>query len=723
MNAARRLLSLTITALALTSGVSAADRPNLVKNAGFEQAGDDPSQAADFVLKGDATRKFAGTAYEFSSMGVALDSALDLDGDGKHEGSVAQDVPIDATLPGRWFRFIVRGLPEDGFDVAGDNLHMKVDFFGDKGKRPLDGVTRKIYPQVTQERQDLAANGAGKKGGAATWKTYAFEFRLPFADIDQVRVSVGFRGGEGKGTGASFYVDELALIAIPTPADAPQDATIRAAAPVAVDPAKLVPLAGRWSYLPADGEKVEKGGRGLVVNHTNGDRLFFEDGDGRYVNPFAENMSAWLKKGYLDLSGALVDEDRIKPDNVTVSFESTSMIVHAGNLPNHPTAKFPSPPGSGDRNPSYIQEHDYTYHIPLQPERNPDARAMDLNNANRALNMGAIGIAINGVVFYNPFDIGMTDATDFMDRCCGHPSPDNRYHYHKYPVCVKSPFADEGKEHSPLIGWAFDGFAIYGPYEGEGVMAKDSKENPLNAFNGHADPERGWHYHVTPGKFPYIIGGYWGQVDRRNMRGGGMMAGGPGGPGGPGRPGGPGGPGAGPRGPGGPGGFRPRPHPVMTALDLDGDGALSAKETAAAPESLRGLDRNGDGTLSAEELRPDGPPGGGPGGRGGPGGPPPGGPGGPPPGGPDGPPPGRGGPGAAGFRPPPLPALLALDLDGDRTVSTKEIAAASESLRGLDRNGDGVLSAEELRPEGPPGGGPDGRGGPPPGGPGGPPPG
>ena len=124
----------------------------------------------------------------------------------------------------------------------------------------------------------------------------------------------------------------------------------------------------------------------------------------------------------------------------------------------------------------------------------------------------------------------MQDATDLMDRCCGHPSPDNRYHYHKYPVCVKSPFADEGTEHSPPIGWAFDGYAIYGPYEAEGLMAKDSKDNPLNDFNVHRDAHRGWHYHVTPGKFPYIIGGFWGKVkELRRPR----PPGGRGGPGGP----------------------------------------------------------------------------------------------------------------------------------------------------------------------------------------------
>ena len=136
-----------------------------------------------------------------------------------------------------------------------------------------------------------------------------------------------------------------------------------------------------------------------------------------------------------------------------------------------------------------------------------------------------------------------------LDRCCGHPSPGFEYHYHKYPVCVKSPWTDDGKGHSPLIGFAFDGFLIFGPYEAEGELAKDSHKNPLNAFNIHYDEARGWHYHVTPGKFPHLIGGYWGLADSRNrtrpprprgMSGPGGMGGsgrrGPSGPPPPGRP-------------------------------------------------------------------------------------------------------------------------------------------------------------------------------------------
>jgi hypothetical protein len=120
-----------------------------------------------------------------------------------------------------------------------------------------------------------------------------------------------------------------------------------------------------------------------------------------------------------------------------------------------------------------------------------------------------------------------------MDRCCGHPNQVGEYHYHKYPICLNSLWSDEGNAHSPLLGWAFDGYPIYGPYESKDKMAKDvTGSMALNGFNMHYDPQRGWHYHVTPGKFPYVIGGYWGTADQRDVRRMGPRPGGRG-PGGP----------------------------------------------------------------------------------------------------------------------------------------------------------------------------------------------
>jgi hypothetical protein len=73
----------------------------------------------------------------------------------------------------------------------------------------------------------------------------------------------------------------------------------------------------------------------------------------------------------------------------------------------------------------------------------------------------------------------------------------------------------------------------------------------------------------------------------------------------------------------------PPQHPVVAALDADGDGALSADEIKRAAESLKALDKDSDGKLTGDELRPRGGAGGrgpqggaarGPAGPGGPGG-------------------------------------------------------------------------------------------------------
>ncbi len=216
-------------------------------------------------------------------------------------------------------------------------------------------------------------------------------------------------------------------------------------------------------------------------------------------------------------------EQRQSADNVRIRFTDKHLVMRSKNLPNHPTAEFPDRWRALDGNPNYIAQKDMTWHLPLTPRENTSDRVAmkDENNNDHALPMGPIGVAINGVVFFNPFDHLLDeDAVWRLDRCCGHPAPNSLYHYHKYPVCVKSPWTDDGTGHSPVIGFAFDGFPVYGPYAAKGELARESTSNPLNEFNVHSDKARGWHYHVTPGKFPHIIGGYWGVVDPSNRRSG-----------------------------------------------------------------------------------------------------------------------------------------------------------------------------------------------------------
>ncbi len=246
----------------------------------------------------------------------------------------------------------------------------------------------------------------------------------------------------------------------------------------AVDPTPLTHLSGHW-----------------YVSKAQPFVYYFKDAD-RYLDLFSYHRQDSNKDGI---------------ENLIVRHDATHIILDSQGYPNHPTAVFPN---SG--NPNRIEIQRFQFRLPLEPK---------LNDHVTRVPMGPIGMALNGVVFFNPFEAGGLNAVEgysevWLDSCCGHPEQRGVYHYHKYPVCVKSPFRDNGRQHSPVIGFAFDGFPVYGPYEVDGVMAKDQTgDNALDVCNGHSDTQRGYHYHVTPGRFPYVIGGYAGVVDPANFRG------------------------------------------------------------------------------------------------------------------------------------------------------------------------------------------------------------
>jgi hypothetical protein len=88
--------------------------------------------------------------------------------------------------------------------------------------------------------------------------------------------------------------------------------------------------------------------------------------------------------------------------------------------------------------------------------------------------LGQIGVWINGVAIYNPWD-GMTYNTDSVwqhnayyfegtsfDDCLGHPDAHGCYHHHVNPKCLYNDA--DSTHHSPIIGYAFDGYPVYGAY-------------------------------------------------------------------------------------------------------------------------------------------------------------------------------------------------------------------------------------------------------------------
>lgn len=314
--------------------------------------------------------------------------------------------------------------------------------------------------------------------------------------------------------------------------------------------------------------------------------------------------------------------------NVKVEVIDDLIVVHSDGIPDHATGPFPN-----RHNPNTIRRQDYTFKIPLHPQWSDHITRTP---------MGPIGVAINGIPFYNPYNAQGQDAAknEVFDECCGHPDPAGRYHYHIYPKCVHTSFKDEPGKHSGLIGYAFDGYAIYGPNGEDGKPPTD-----LDECNGHTDSARGYHYHVT-NKFPYIIGGYHGVVERSNFDGRqrdmammnalaapddggpGNGSGGGNGPGpGNGPPGGPGG-GNGPRGQNGPpAGYHLLPRFAMENLNLTDEERTKLADLEAEVKTKLKAILTADQYKQLEQMTPPGPrrqgrgqPGGGGPGGGGPGG-------------------------------------------------------------------------------------------------------
>jgi outer membrane protein assembly factor BamB len=140
--------------------------------------------------------------------------------------------------------------------------------------------------------------------------------------------------------------------------------------------------------------------------------------------------------------------------------------------------------------------------------------------------------------------------------------------------------------------------------------------------------------------------------------------------------------------------------PVLVALDADQNREISADEINGSPAAIETMDKNQDAKISEDELRPEfGNRGGGPGGQNRPQGRREGGPGG------RG---GRGGRGGPGGMMRFMPVHAALDADESGAIDAAEIKDAAAALLKLDRNTDGKLTEDEVRPQfgggGPPSG-------------------
>jgi hypothetical protein len=209
-----------------------------------------------------------------------------------------------------------------------------------------------------------------------------------------------------------------------------------------------------------------------------------------------EGANTWDATRKISVSG----EKRWSNRFATATTNDTRHITGNG-LPDHTTGTFPVATSDAaypyDRNPNIITEQNDDIELPANP-----APAASPTCAG-----GEVGIMLSGVRLFSAIDAPGRDAVAYevQDRCGGHPERTGRYHYHALSTCI----ADGGTGHSKLVGYAFDGFGIYG-YRGED--GKELTNARLDVCHGHthAIDWNGkrvtmFHYHATH-EYPYTVG-------------------------------------------------------------------------------------------------------------------------------------------------------------------------------------------------------------------------
>ena len=135
--------------------------------------------------------------------------------------------------------------------------------------------------------------------------------------------------------------------------------------------------------------------------------------------------------------------------------------------------------GPWNGNPNTPSNQNFVFKIP----RNPTQQT----GTTTAIGLGHIGVLTNGVSIFNVFDANYWDSTankwamqgagtthhtwnrnaypvegPGFDACLGHPQQQGEYHHHASPTCLYN--QKDSTHHSPIIGYALDGFPVYGAY-------------------------------------------------------------------------------------------------------------------------------------------------------------------------------------------------------------------------------------------------------------------
>src|ERR1044072_638683 len=148
------------------------------------------------------------------------------------------------------------------------------------------------------------------------------------------------------------------------------------------------------------------------------------------------------------------------PSNVpTVQYSPSQVYVSCSCIPGYAIG-----PWMG--NPNVASNQNFVFKITRSPQQN--------SGTPTAIGLGHVGIFTNGVSIFNVSDAqsynnaGIWNRNAYywegqgFDNCLGHPQQQGEYHHHVSPKCLYD--INDNTQHSPIIGYAFDGFPIYGAY-------------------------------------------------------------------------------------------------------------------------------------------------------------------------------------------------------------------------------------------------------------------
>ncbi len=150
-------------------------------------------------------------------------------------------------------------------------------------------------------------------------------------------------------------------------------------------------------------------------------------------------------------------------NEVKIEINDGFRVITANNIPSHLVGKYPNP-----GNPNIISPQKVELKLPLKPKANDEA-----TDARTA-----VGVFLNGVFLEAGTGEFWTGGTGQpwnyealggainlgLDANYAHVQPTGKYHYHGKPTGYLKDVKLSHDAHSPLVGWAFDGFPIYALY-------------------------------------------------------------------------------------------------------------------------------------------------------------------------------------------------------------------------------------------------------------------